>query len=104
MYGHIKITDFGLSKEMDPNGIKSLTYYTDKTYTFCGTPSYMAPETLKNSGYSHATDWWTLGAVTYEMFSGKSPFYSKDKKEIFTNIMQVYFIVRINIERIVSVA
>ena len=38
--GHIKITDFGLSKQ-------GVSWGKDKTYTFCGTPEYLAPEIIK---------------------------------------------------------
>ncbi len=64
--GHIKISDFGLSKILeDPD---------DKTYTLCGTPQYIAPEILKNKGYDKSVDWWALGCFLYEMLTGCLPF------------------------------
>ena len=65
--GHIKISDFGLSKILeDPD---------DKTYTLCGTPQYIAPEILKNKGYDKTVDWWALGCFLYEMLTGCLPFH-----------------------------
>lgn len=64
--GHIKITDFGLSKEEMAFGAT--------TTTFCGTPEYLAPEVLEDSEYGRAVDWWGLGVIMYEMMSGKLPF------------------------------
>ena len=51
--GHVKITDFGLSKSGVDSG-------SNKTYTFCGTPEYLAPEIIKGVGHDKAVDWWSL--------------------------------------------
>jgi serine/threonine protein kinase len=60
--GYVKITDFGLSKEM--------TSPTELTHTFCGTPEYLAPEVILGNGYGQPIDWWSLGALTFEMLTG----------------------------------
>jgi len=78
--GHIKITDFGLSKAGVAMG--------SKAYTFCGTPEYLAPEILQGLGHDYTADWWSLGALIYEMASGAPPFYSKDKTQMFKNILE----------------
>ena len=50
--GHIKLTDFGLSKiRADEN---------EMTYTICGTPEYIAPEIIYGEGYSKEVDFWAL--------------------------------------------
>jgi ribosomal protein S6 kinase alpha-1/2/3/6 len=51
--GHITITDFGLSKESTDG----------KTYSFCGTVEYMAPEVVARTGHTESADWWSLGVL-----------------------------------------
>ena len=65
--GHLKISDFGLSKILDEPD--------DKAYTLCGTPQYIAPEMLKKKGYDKTVDWWALGCLLYEMITGYLPFH-----------------------------
>ena len=64
--GHVKLTDFGLSKILETE--------SDKAFTICGTPQYLAPEVLLKKGYDKAVDWWSLGCVMYEMLTGRLPF------------------------------
>jgi len=76
--GHIKLTDFGLSKITLS---KTNDNEEGKAYTICGTPEYLAPEILEGKGYTKDVDWWSLGALIYEMLSGHSPFKAHAKEE-----------------------
>eukprot|EP00916_Digyalum_oweni_P019226 GHVL01032014.1.p1 GENE.GHVL01032014.1~~GHVL01032014.1.p1 ORF type:complete len:366 (-),score=56.98 GHVL01032014.1:128-1225(-) len=76
--GHIKLTDFGLSKE----GIQD----NFSARSLCGTPEYLAPEILNRTGHGRAVDWWSLGAIIYEMLTGLPPFYTKDRDKLYENI------------------
>lgn len=51
--------------------------------TLCGTPQYLAPEVLAHSGHGKAADWWSLGAVIFEMLTGQPPFYSSSSSELY---------------------
>jgi len=75
--GHIKLTDFGLSKIT----IEKSSKEGGKAYTICGTPEYLAPEILEGKGYTTAVDWWSLGALIYEMLSSHSPFKTNIKED-----------------------
>lgn len=75
--GHIKLTDFGLSKSIE-----------DVTNTFCGTAEYLAPEILLQEEYGFKVDWWALGIVFYEIMYGDTPFYDEEQDTMFTNILK----------------
>jgi serine/threonine protein kinase len=77
--GHIRLTDFGLSKE----GISSSSSGAN---SFCGTPEYLAPEILNRQGHGRAVDWWSLGALLYEMLTSLPPFYCQDRQRLFEKI------------------
>ena len=66
--GHIKLTDFGLAKELG-----------EGTETLCGTPAYSAPEMLKGKIYGLEVDLWAFGILLYELATGTTPFYHKNR-------------------------
>jgi protein-serine/threonine kinase len=76
--GHAKITDFGLSKEGIEDNVSAKT--------LCGTPEYLAPEILRKEGHGKAVDWYSFGALIYEMLTGLPPFYTKDRDKLFERI------------------
>ena len=80
MDGHLKLTDFGMSKRLGVGG--------ERTGTICGTPEYLAPEVLQGMPYDGAVDWWTVGCLTYEMLTGQSPFKSGDMARMVQQIVR----------------
>ncbi|KAF3836417.1 hypothetical protein F7725_028975 [Dissostichus mawsoni] len=72
--GHIKLTDFGLSKESID--------HENKAYSFCGTVEYMAPEVVNRRGHTQRR------LVVFEMLTGTLPFQGKDRKETMTMILK----------------
>ncbi|KAL4002734.1 Protein kinase domain family protein [Acanthocheilonema viteae] len=78
--GHVKLTDFGLCKEAIEGD--------QKTHTFCGTIEYMAPEILMRVGHNKAVDWWSLGALTFDMLTGGPPFTADNRKKTIDKILK----------------
>ncbi|ODV94047.1 hypothetical protein PACTADRAFT_76693 [Pachysolen tannophilus NRRL Y-2460] len=75
--GHIKLTDFGFSKEV-----------SNITYTLCGTPDYIAPEVVGSKPYNKSVDWWSFGILIYEMLAGHTPFYNSSQIKTYENILE----------------
>ncbi|CAI9567114.1 unnamed protein product, partial [Staurois parvus] len=78
--GHIKLTDFGLSKES--------VDHEKKAYSFCGTVEYMAPEVVNRRGHTQSADWWSFGVLMFEMLTGTLPFQGKDRNETMNMILK----------------
>lgn len=100
--GHIALTDFGLSKQpLDGS----------KTYSFCGTVEYMAPEVVNRKGHHFAADWWSFGVLMvskihlrkhftthleyyffswlqFEMLTGNLPFHGSSRQDTMTQILR----------------
>jgi len=75
--GFLKITDFGFAKRIPPG---------TRSYTLCGTPEYLAPELVTQSGHGRAVDWWAVGVLIYEMVAGFPPFSQEDRVAMFRAI------------------
>lgn len=71
--GHIKLTDFGLSKA---------NFVDSQNNTICGTIKYIAPETISGNKYNHTVDWWSLGIILYRMLTGKLPYPTNKNSEV----------------------
>ena len=78
-WGHLKLTDFGLSKE---NFSKE-----DLAKTVCGSPEYFCPEILQDQTYGRTLDFYSLGVLLYELVTGLPPFYSQDQFQMQKDIV-----------------
>lgn len=83
--GRLKITDFGISKDIRHEAAQ----------TICGTPMYVSPELLNGKEYDQKTDIWSAGVVLYSLACGFQPFRPGDEdkgnREMFDQIMNGYY-------------
>ncbi|KAJ3424473.1 cell cycle protein kinase dbf2-related [Anaeramoeba flamelloides] len=94
--GHLKLTDFGLSKNIFPDQknwkatIERMTkeeLNKKRHFTLVGTPNYMSPEILSRKGYDNSVDFWSLGCILYELLAGFPPFSGDEIEETLRNII-----------------
>jgi len=77
-HGHVKLTDFGLCKQLRSKN--------DFSKSLCGSPEYVSPEMLITGKHSRMVDFYQLGALLYELLTGLPPLYSHDKTTMFKQI------------------
>ncbi|XP_026703680.1 cGMP-dependent protein kinase 2 isoform X1 [Athene cunicularia] len=77
--GYIKLVDFGFAKKIGSG---------EKTWTFCGTPEYVAPEVILSKGHDFSVDFWSLGILVYELLAGSPPFSGADQMMTYNLILK----------------
>ncbi|XP_030040409.1 cGMP-dependent protein kinase, isozyme 2 forms cD5/T2 isoform X1 [Manduca sexta] len=77
--GYVKLVDFGFSKKLQASR---------KTWTFCGTPEYVAPEVIMNRGHDISADYWSLGVLMFELLTGSPPFTGSDPMKTYNKILK----------------
>ncbi|NXX06557.1 cGMP-dependent protein kinase 2 isoform X1 [Larus michahellis] len=77
--GYIKLVDFGFAKKIGSG---------QKTWTFCGTPEYVAPEVILSKGHDFGVDFWSLGILVYELLTGSPPFSGADQMMTYNLILK----------------
>ncbi|XP_063225444.1 cGMP-dependent protein kinase, isozyme 1-like isoform X2 [Bacillus rossius redtenbacheri] len=78
-HGYLKMIDFGFAKRIGTSG---------KTWTFAGTPEYVAPEIILGKGHDRAVDYWALGVLVYELLYGGPPFRGNDHLKTYSLIIK----------------
>ncbi|XP_067636991.1 probable serine/threonine-protein kinase fhkC isoform X2 [Eurosta solidaginis] len=82
---NVKITDFGFARQLKGD---------EKLMDLCGTPGYLAPETLKcnmfegSPGYSKEVDIWACGVIMFTLLVGCPPFWHRKQMVMLRNIME----------------
>jgi len=77
--GYVKLVDFGFAKKLQGGR---------KTWTFCGTPEYVAPEVILNKGHDISADYWSLGVLMFELLTGSPPFNGSDPMKTYNCILK----------------
>ncbi|KAL1100100.1 hypothetical protein V6Z11_D05G207200 [Gossypium hirsutum] len=104
--GHIKLTDFGLSKiglinntidlsgpettgttSLDTCNLHKQQMEDRSRHSAVGTPDYLAPEILLGTEHGYAADWWSVGIILFEFITGIPPFAAECPEIIFDNIL-----------------
>jgi len=76
--GYCYVIDFGLAKKCEDG----------KTWTFCGTPDYLAPEIVRGKGHDWGVDYWGFGVLLFELTHGYPPFYANNPTQTARKIIR----------------
>ncbi|GBG70539.1 hypothetical protein CBR_g6667 [Chara braunii] len=76
--GHVKLTDLGFARKLALG---------ERSFTFVGTPDYLAPEIIQNTGHDKAVDFWALGVLIFELQMGYTPFHANSLAEQYSKIL-----------------
>ncbi|XVE96940.1 hypothetical protein REPUB_Repub02eG0267500 [Reevesia pubescens] len=86
----LKIADFGFARSLQPRGLAE---------TLCGSPLYMAPEIMQLQKYDAKADLWSVGAILFQLVTGRTPFTGNNPTQLLQNIVkstELYFPVENN--------
>lgn len=96
---HLKVCDFGTANLLDPEALKvdvtKIDALRDRTRSrkdagsFVGTEEYVSPEVIQDKESSHPADFWALGIMIYQFFTGKTPFKGATEYLTFQNILNL---------------
>lgn len=86
----VKVGDFGLASRMNPG---------ERKKTLCGTPNYIAPEVLLESGHGYEVDVWSLGCIVYTLIAGKPPFETDELKNTYRRIKRNQYTIPSTVNR-----
>eukprot|EP00268_Persea_americana_P024116 TRINITY_DN23589_c0_g2_i1.p1 TRINITY_DN23589_c0_g2~~TRINITY_DN23589_c0_g2_i1.p1 ORF type:complete len:630 (+),score=137.15 TRINITY_DN23589_c0_g2_i1:371-2260(+) len=75
----LKIGDFGFARYLKPQGLAD---------TVCGSPLYMAPEIIQGKKYDAKADLWSVGAILFQLITGKPPFGGNNEYQLYQNILK----------------
>ncbi|XP_058109429.1 serine/threonine-protein kinase ATG1c-like isoform X2 [Magnolia sinica] len=75
----LKIADFGFARSLQPRGLAE---------TLCGSPLYMAPEIMQLQKYDAKADLWSVGAILFQLVTGKTPFSGNNQIQLLQNIVK----------------
>ncbi|KAL7749136.1 hypothetical protein RI367_005541 [Sorochytrium milnesiophthora] len=82
-HARVMVSDFGLSRLTESEG--------QLFKTMCGTPGYVAPEVILNTGHGKPCDMWSLGCITYVLLCGYIPFWGEEQRSLFDEIVNVRY-------------
>lgn len=75
----LKIADFGFARSLQPRGLAE---------TLCGSPLYMAPEIMQLQKYDAKADLWSVGAILFQLVTGRTPFTGINQIQLLQNIIK----------------